>query len=68
MQYIATRPIMDLCDRSAQRPGSWVSQRWWDQDRLDLEGVKERAVADSDGEELQSKEEGLSQEETTGQE
>ena len=28
-QYIATRPILDLYERSAPRPGAWVSRRWW---------------------------------------
>ena len=28
-QYIATQPIMYLCERSARRPGTWVSRRWW---------------------------------------
>ena len=27
-QYIATRLILDLCERSAWRPGSWLSWRW----------------------------------------
>ena len=27
-QYIATRPILDLCERSTQRLGERVSQRW----------------------------------------
>ena len=35
-QYIATRPILDLCERSAQRPGERVYRRWWEQDGLDL--------------------------------
>ena len=65
-QYIATRPILGLYDRSARSPGAWVSQQWWDQDGLDLEGAKERAAAELDVEEAQSKEEGLAQEETTG--
>ena len=26
-QYIATRLILDLCERSVWRPGVWVS--WW---------------------------------------
>ena len=26
-QYIAMRLILDLCERSVWRPGSWVS--WW---------------------------------------
>ena len=29
-QYIATRPILDLCERVARRPGAWVSRRWWE--------------------------------------
>ena len=64
-QYIATRPIMDFCERSVRRPGVWVSWQWWDQEGLVLEGVKERAVSDSDGEEAQY-DEGTTQEETPG--
>ena len=58
-QYIATRTILDLCDRSARIPGVWVSRWWWEQDGLGLERAKERAVAKSDGEEAQSEEEVL---------
>ena len=43
----------------------WVSWQWWDQEGLVLEGVKERAVSDSDGEEAQY-DEGTTQEETPG--
>ena len=39
------RPIMDLCERSARRPEVRVSRRWWEQDGLNLEGAKKRAVA-----------------------
>ena len=45
-----------------------MSPRWWEQKGLDLEGVKERAAAESEGEEAQYEEEELAQEETTGQE
>ena len=38
-QYIATQPILDLCEKSVWRTGAWVSQRWWDQEGLDLEGL-----------------------------
>ena len=31
---------MDLCLAAARRTGSRVSKRWWDQDRLDLEGMR----------------------------
>ena len=55
-KYIATRPILDLCERSARRPGARVSRRWWEQACLDLEGGNKRsevaaAEADLDGEE-----------------
>ena len=51
-QYIATRPILNLCEWSARRPGARVYRRWWEQDGLDLEGSKKRAAiaAESDGE------------------
>ena len=28
-QYIATRPIMDLCLVANRRPGPRVTMRWW---------------------------------------
>ena len=67
-QYISTRPILDLCERSVWRPGAWVSRRWWEQERLELEGDKVRAAAELEGEELQYKEDIMAQEETTGRE
>ena len=39
-QFIVTSPIMDLCLAAAQRPGSRVSKRWWEQDGLNLEGTR----------------------------
>ena len=42
-QYIATEPIMDLCERATQRLGVRVSRRWREQDGIDLEGSKKRA-------------------------
>ena len=27
VQYIATRPILDLCEETVWRPGAWVSRR-----------------------------------------
>ena len=35
-QYMVTRPILDLCERSVWRPGEWVSRWWWDQEGLYL--------------------------------
>ena len=29
--YIATRPILDLCERYSRRPGAGVSWGWWEQ-------------------------------------
>ena len=60
-QYIATQPILDLCERSDRRPMARVSQRWWEQEGLDLEGAKKRteAAAESDREETIGKEEGI---------
>ena len=60
-QYIATRPILDLYERSAWRPGARVSRRWWGKDGLDLERAKKKAaaVAKSDGEETIGEEEGM---------
>ena len=39
-QYIATRPIMDLCERGTQRPGERVSWRWWEQEGVEPETAK----------------------------
>ena len=36
-QYIATRPIMDLCERVMQKLGARVSWRWWEQEGIGLE-------------------------------
>ena len=29
-QYIATRPILELCERTTRRPGERVSWQWWE--------------------------------------
>ena len=60
-QYIATQPILDLCEWSAQRLGVRVSRRWWEQYGLYLEGAKKReaAAAESDREETICEEEGM---------
>ena len=38
-QFIATRPIMDLCLAAERRTGSRVDKQWWEQDGMDLEGM-----------------------------
>ena len=67
-EYIATRPILDLCERSAWRQGGWVSWQWWEQDGLDLEGTKKRAAYESGREEAIREVEGMPLETTTGRE
>ena len=52
--YIATRQILALCERSDQKPGAWVSRRLWEQEGLNLEGEKERSLAESEVEEARS--------------
>ena len=42
-QFIATRPIMDLCLVAERRPGSRVTKRWWEQDGLGVEGIRTAA-------------------------
>ena len=34
-QFIATRPILDLCEKATRRPGARVARRWWEQTRID---------------------------------
>ena len=43
-QYIATQPIMYLCERTTQMVGARVSRRWWYQEEIDLKASKERAA------------------------
>ena len=64
-QYIATRPIMDLCERSYWRPRAWVSWKLWNRYVLDLEGEKKRAAVELEGEATQRDEEILAEEEKT---
>ena len=42
-QYIATRPIMDLCLAVKRRLGPRVEMRWWEQEGLDLDGMRTAA-------------------------
>ena len=69
-QYIATRPIMELCERSAGRPGRRVFRRWWEQDGLYLEGGEKReaAAVELDRQETIGKEEVMPLETTAGRE
>ena len=42
---IATRPILDLCEKATRRPGARVSQRWWYQRRVYWKGTQDKAAA-----------------------
>ena len=43
-QYIATRPIPDLCEQATQRLGERVSRRWWEHEGIDLVKAKGRTA------------------------
>ena len=41
-QFVATRPILALCEGSARRGGKRVPQRWWEQTGIDWRLARER--------------------------
>ena len=43
VQYIAIMPIMDLCLAAKRCPGPRVATLWWEQEGLDLEGMRTAA-------------------------
>ena len=43
-QYIATRPLLDLCEGTTQLGGARVEMRWWDQKGIDWEKAKARGA------------------------
>ena len=50
-QFIATRPILDLCEVTERRPGARVPRRWWEQTGIDWKGAREKVAAkDGDNE------------------
>ena len=56
-QYIATRPILDLCEQAIRRPGAQVSRRCWEQAGIDLEGARKQASVSAIRLETESEEE-----------
>ena len=44
-KFIATQPIMGLCEVSVRRPGTRVPRRWWEQTGIDWKAAREKAVA-----------------------
>ena len=47
-QFIATRPILDLCEKESRRPGARVPRRWWEQTGIDWKEAREKAEAASE--------------------
>ena len=43
-QYIATRPLLDLCEGARAREGEKVPLRWWEQAGIDWEKAKAKGV------------------------
>ena len=43
-QYIAMRPLLDLCEGARAREGAKVPLRWWDQAGIDWETAKAKVV------------------------
>ena len=43
--FIATQPILDLCEQATRWLGARVSWRWWEQTGIDLKGAREMAAA-----------------------
>ena len=41
-QFIATRPILELCEKANRRPGARLARRWWEQTGIDWKGARER--------------------------
>ena len=66
-QYIATRPLLDLCEEARAREGTRVPLQWWNQTGIDWEAAKarggggetdstSRSGSSTDGEEDRNKE------------
>ena len=64
-QYIATRPLLDLCEGARAREGARVPMMWWNQAEIDWETAKSKGVetdstsgsgTDTDGEEEREEE------------
>ena len=45
VQFIATRPILDLCEGAVRRAGAQVTRRWWEQTGINWKGAREKAEA-----------------------
>ena len=54
VKYIATQPILDLCEWATRRPGERVSRLWWEQSGIDLEGERKLAAESTTRSEMES--------------
>ena len=43
-QYIATRPLLDLCEGARHREGVRVTLRWWEQSVIDWDKAKAKEM------------------------
>ena len=57
-QFIATRPILDLCEGAVRRTGARVPRRWWEQTGINWKGSREKAAA-TEGEAVEAVETAL---------
>ena len=57
VQYIATRPILELCKQATWQPGARVSWQWWEKSGIDLEGARKQAATEAAELETESEEE-----------
>ena len=46
-QFIATQPILGLCDVAERQRGTRVPQRWWDQSGINWSLAREKAAAEA---------------------
>ena len=44
-QFIATRPVLGLCEVAERRRGTRVPRRWWEQTGIDWKSAREKAAA-----------------------
>ena len=57
-QYIATRPLLELCEGAKQIEGAQVTLRWWDQSGIEWEKAKAKETETESASELGSDTEG----------
>ena len=56
VQFIATRPILGLCEVEERRPGTRVPRRWWEQTGIDWKAARETSAAKNEDNEAEAAE------------